>query len=267
MAIALHGTTTASASARALAAFFGLYKAVADEDKQSGKGDGNQNPRNMFDKEKGNCHRITAPFIEALQLSFGFLCGLYQHEDDEGKGKRGCYNADDINIAKEKIAELVDDECYGVSEAALVENGKCCPFGAVHFAADGTHGGKARCAKQVENKERISTDRGESGGKIGVNRSGLCGIEDTHGANDIFFGKKTGEGGNRCLPRAEAQGGKDPREERANGGENALVEFFLRKHTEAFVGEAEISKEPDDNGGKQNHRACFFDKRPTSFPH
>ena len=48
MAIALHGTTTASASARALAAFFGLYKAVADEDEQSGKGEGNQNPRNML---------------------------------------------------------------------------------------------------------------------------------------------------------------------------------------------------------------------------
>lgn len=192
MAIALHGTTTASASARALAAFFGLYKAVADEDKQSGKSEGNQNPRNMFDKEKGNYHRITAPFIEALQLSFGFLCGLYQHEDDEDKGKRCRHNADDIDVAKEKVAELVDDECYGVSEAALIENGECCPFGAVHFSADGTHGGKARRAEQVENKECVSADRGESGSKVGVNRSTFGGIEDAHCTHDVFFGNKTG---------------------------------------------------------------------------
>jgi len=208
-----------------------------------------------------------APFAKELECGCDFFGRSYHHKDEQDEGKGSCYKTNWARITKEKVAKLVNDKRYGVSEAALVGNRKRCPLGAVHFAADGAHGGEARRAKQVEDKECVSADRGERGGKVGIYRGAFGGVEDTHGANDVLFGKKTGEGSHSCLPCAKAERSKQPREDRADRGENALIKLIFGKHTEAFVGEAEICKEPNDNGGKQNHGACFFDKRPTSFPH
>lgn len=65
-----HGTLTASASARACTAFFCYDKAVCNKNKKRGKGKRNQNPRNVFDKQKSNRHTITAPFKEKNQSLF-----------------------------------------------------------------------------------------------------------------------------------------------------------------------------------------------------
>ena len=45
-----HGTLTASAATGVLTVFFCLYQAIGDEDEQGGKGERNQNPRNILNK-------------------------------------------------------------------------------------------------------------------------------------------------------------------------------------------------------------------------
>ena len=69
----------------------------------------------------------------------------------QGKHNDGDKGPNAKAITGEKKPQLIDDQCDGVSEDALITNGEYCPTGVVHFSFNCAHSGKAGSTEKVEN--------------------------------------------------------------------------------------------------------------------
>ena len=209
------------------------------------------------------------PLLRNLYL-FCQLYGLLIRTDEHPNHKseyNNCGNyADNIYVSCEQTAELVDHQRDRVGKSALISDGELRPLGVVHLTTNGADSGKARCAEQVEHKERISGDTAESFGKRCIDRAGAA-VQNTHRADDVFLCHKSRDRRNSCLPRSPAERYENLGNGTADSGKNGLIRLFFAEHPEAVGCKAEIGGEPNKNRRKQDDRPCLFDERPAALPH
>ena len=113
-----------------------------------------------------------------------------------------------IRRAECNAAELVDDERYKISKAALITDCEPGPLCVVHLTLDCTDCRKARCAQEVERKERIAADHREVGSHVAVNRAVTAAIEDTKRTDNVLLRNKTGDGSTAACQLPQPSGAK-----------------------------------------------------------
>lgn len=165
------------------------------------------------------------------------LIGLEQHIQHERQHQQSEDQPDNMHVANNSRADLVDHQRDSIGKDALVGDRERRPFGRVHLAADRTHRRKARRAQQVERQERVAAQRGEHRGDSLIHGAVAAAIEHTHGADDILLRDQSGDRGDSRLPVAPSQGGEQPRDSVADDGEDALRDLVLLQHRERAVRE------------------------------
>ena len=94
----------------------------------------------------------------------------------------------------------------------------------------------------------------------------FCAVKNAHRANDVFLCNKAGDGCNRCLPFAPAEGFEDPGDRIADCRKNGLVKLVFRKHSEPVGSKSEVGGKPNEYRGQKNDRARFLDEGPAALP-
>ena len=197
----------------------------------------------------------------------GFLIRLEEHVDDACKQDHADDHTEDIGMAGEEAAELVDHEGDDIRKAALIADGEPGPLRAVHLALDGADGREARSAQQVEHEEGVAGDAGEGVHQVLIDRSVAAAIENAKRADNVLLGNEAGDGGDSRLPVAPAEGLEDPGDHAADGCEDGVVDLALVEHTERAVNHTEVGGEPDKDGGQQDDRTGLLDEGPAALPH
>ena len=185
---------------------------------------------------------------------------LEAHTQQKQDGNDQPQDVPATHLSAEQQTELVDHEGDGVGETTLVSDGEDRPLPVVHLSADGTHGGKARGAEQVEEQEGEARQRG----KDRANR--LAGhLQD---GNHLFLGHQTHESGHGGGGVGKAQRGEDPADDGSDVVQNALTALgHLQKEAEVAVSHTEHGACPDDDGGEHDDGARLLDEGPASLPH
>ena len=197
MAHMAHGATGTTATA-ARFAFFLVFDHFdddqrANEDKRKRDEDG---CKILYDKVEydHSVHLFLTDFFGQLGR---FLIGLCEHEDGDRNEDQGNDKTDDIEIARDGGADLINAKRNDISEDGLIADGKHRPFAAVHLALDRAHRREAGCAEQIEYEESVS---GESGKVTGVADA----VQNAERSDDVFLGDESRDDGDGELPVTEA---------------------------------------------------------------
>ena len=94
-----------------------------------------------------------------------------------------------------------------------------------------------------------------------------CAVEDTHRTYDVLFSYQTGDGCNSCLPVTEALRDEDPCQALTDLAQDTHIDLILSQHTEAVLGESEVSSKPYNDGGQKDDGTCLLDEGPATLPH
>ena len=76
-----------------------------------------------------------------------------EHVDHAGEGGDLEDKSDDVQVTRERAANLVDEEGDYIREAALIADCEPCPLRVVHLALDCADCRETRSAEQVEHEE------------------------------------------------------------------------------------------------------------------
>ena len=201
---------------------------------------------------------------------------LEEHRNQQHDGD----NRPDTKLTQNKqVVELVDEQADHPSEGALVTDGDRGPLAGVHLVADGSHGGKARSAQQVEGAKG---NAGAHGRKHARKRSpqarvGLGGVgngqQRAGGSDDVLLGDEARDGQRSCLPGAKAERRKDPGDQVAQHSEHGVVHELLGdtlhrgQEAEGAIVAAKVGQEPHHDGGGEDDRAGLLDKGEAALPH
>ena len=205
--------------------------------------------------------------LDFLSQLVRFLVWLEEHKQHKRDQQYRDDQADDVQVACERAADLVDTEGDNIGKAALVSDREERPFCGVHLAFDRAHRRKAGSAEQVEYEEGEARYRCKYLRKRRPCAEFSAAVQNAHCADDVFLRDKSCDRSDSRLPVAPAERSEDPSDSVSESCEHTIADLILGEHCKCAVDPTEAAQEPEHDSRKQDDRARLFDERPAALPH